>query len=264
MRSPVYLRPALAALAGLAVLLAAGCSADDPAGGSAAPSPSATTPVPTSDDPGSPAPSPPVPATTPCPATGDGVPADAVSAPAVDVDADGRPDTVWLADADSGLRLGITTASGGTATTSVDDLAGGGARSALVADYDQSGDILAFVSDGRTADLYAFSQCALIRVVDSSDVPYQFDLGFRGTGTGVGCVDADDDGSPDLVGLNLILDSAGDPLEIDRTVIELSGPTARADATDVLTELGAPEVALARGVSCGDLTLSQNGVSLPG
>lgn len=93
---------------------------------------------------------------------------------------------------------------------------------------------------------------------------YQFDLGFRGTGTGVGCVDADSNDSPDLVGLNLILDPAGDPLEIDRTVITLAGPVAGAGTTDVLTALDPQEVELARGITCGELRIAEDGVTLPG
>lgn len=202
-------------------------------------------------------------ATTGCPDSGGGIPADASVTDIIDVDGDQQPDRAWLEDAAGQLTFGITTATNGTATAPI-DLAGGGGRSALVADYDGRGDILAFVSDGRTADLLAYSQCSLITVQNPEAEPYQFDLGFRGNGTGLGCVDASGDGVPDLVGLNVLVDGSGQATSIDRTIIEVDGPRASNGASDSVAITDPAQAELGHQITCGDLTIADDGVSLPG
>lgn len=202
-------------------------------------------------------------ATTGCPESGAGVPADAAVTEIIDVDGDQQPDRSWLQESSGQVTFGITTATDSTATTPI-DLAGGGPRSALVADYDGRGDILAFVSDARTADLFAYSECTLITMQNPQAEPYQFDLGFRGTGTGAGCVDASGESVPDLVGLNVLVDGAGQPTSIDRTVIDLDGPRASNGATDSVAITDPAQVDLAHQITCGDLTMAEDGVTLPG
>lgn len=202
-------------------------------------------------------------ATTGCPDNGGGVPADAAVTEIIDVDGDGRPDRSWLEQSAGELTFGITTATDSTATAPI-DLAGGGGRSALVADYDGRGDVLAFVSDGRTADLLAYSDCTLVTVQNPEAEAYQFDLGFRGTGTGLGCVDASGDGVPDLVGLNVLVDGSGQTTSIDRTIIEVDGPRASNGASDSVAITDPAQADLAHQITCGELTIADDGVSLPG
>lgn len=106
--------------------------------------------------------------------------------------------------------------------------------------------------------------CTLIPILNVQGAPYQFDLGFRGIGSGAGCIDATDDGEPDLVGLNLQLDADGQPVQIDRTVIELDGPQATNGATGAIVTSDPAVADLARQISCGQLTMSGDGISLPG
>jgi hypothetical protein len=187
------------------------------------------------------------------------MPAGAVSRPVVDVDGDGRPDTGWLRVAAGAVRLGVTTASGATFDTTV-DLAGPAARQALIADVNGRGTDVAFVTDNRTVNLYRITGCRLVTVLNPQHQPYQFDRGFRGTGTGVGCVDATGDGVPDLVGLDVRLSATGAPTSVARTVITLDGTNAANGVTSVVPVTAPDQADLAQQVSCGQETMANSGL----
>lgn len=192
-----------------------------------------------------------------CPAGGNGIPKGADSAPTLDVDGDGRPDTQWIAGApaaDGSVTFGVTTASGGTFTGSIAS-ASPVRRSLLVADVTGKGELIALGSDGRQVLLYAISKCRIILVQNVQDRQYAFDLGFTGHGTGVGCVDVDGNGTRDLAGL------LAHGTTVTRTAVELSGPRATNGPSATAAGASQAEVDLAHQVTCGDLTLAADGVS---
>jgi hypothetical protein len=197
-----------------------------------------------------------------CPSVGRAIPQGAQSKPTVDVDGDGRPDTEWIAtttDSDGGVPFGIRTASGGVFSATIRS-ASPVARSVMFADVTGKGEIIALASDGRQVLLYAVSDCQLIAEKNKQGQQYAFDLGFTGFGTGVGCVDANGDGTTDLVGLKFVPENQGAGT-IKRTIVTLSGPNARNGATDTVPVTRASLADEAQMVSCGDQTLAANGVT---
>jgi hypothetical protein len=188
-------------------------------------------------------------------------PSGAAPKPTLDVDGDGKPDTVWIAtqpDADGGVPFGITTAAGGTFGTTIRS-ASPVARSVLVADVTGKGELIALASDNRQVLLYGISSCSFVPELNAQGQQYAFDLGFTGFGTGVGCVDANGDGT-DLVGLKYEPETNGVGT-ISRTIVELDGPQARNGATDTVTVTRASEADEAQSVGCGDVTLTDDGVT---
>jgi hypothetical protein len=178
------------------------------------------------------------------------------------VDGDGRPDTAFIStapDASGAVTFGVRTASGGVFSTDLRS-ASPIARSVLFADVTGHGEVIALASDGRQVQLYAVSQCQLIPEKNAQGQPYVFSLGFTGYGTGVGCVDANGDGTPDLVGLNYVPEAQGAGT-IQRTIVTLTGPNARNGATDTVPVTRAGLADEAHDVTCGDLTIRANGVS---
>lgn len=198
-----------------------------------------------------------------CPSVGRQIPAGTHSAPTVDVDGDGRPDTAWIATApaaDGSLPFGIRTASGGVFAATIRS-ASPVARSVLFADVTGSGEVIALASDGRQVLLYAVSDCSLVPMQNVQGQQYAFDLGFTGYGTGVGCADANGDGTRDLLGLKLITDAQGHPQSIQRTIIELHGPQARNGPTSTVPVQNQQEAQVATAITCGSLTMAANGVT---
>ena len=202
------------------------------------------------------------PAPTPasgCAPTGTGVPADAASKQVIDVDGDGRPDTGWLSS--DGNTFGITTASGATFSVPI-ELAGGGPRKVLVEDTDGHGTIAALASDGRTVELLIVKNCGLFPATNAQGAHYEFDLGLRGTGTGVGCSQAAGTPGRSLVGLNMHLNPAGQPDSVYRTQIILDGSSARNGAIDTIPTTNNPSAAQsANTISCGNLTMTHDGIT---
>jgi hypothetical protein len=197
-----------------------------------------------------------------CPSVGRAIPAGAQSKPTVDVDGDGRPDTEWIAttvDANGGVPFGIRTASGALFSATISS-ASPQARTVMFADVTGKGEIIALASDGRQVLLYAVSDCQIIPEKNAQGQQYAFDLGFTGYGTGVGCVDADGNGTTDLVGLKYIPENQGIG-SITRTIVTLTGPNARNGATDTVPATNANLAEEAQSVGCGDLTLADNGVT---
>jgi hypothetical protein len=200
-----------------------------------------------------------------CAATGDGVPADAASVAGVDLDGDGEPDTLWLTTVGSaeGRAVGVTTASGATFSLPV-DLAGPAGASALALGPDAGVPGAVIVTDDRLADLLVVQDCALVAVTDTGGTPWQFDLGYTGYGTGVGCVDVAGTGSTVLAGLNLTGDT-GAAQVVTRTAIDVTGTVATPSGSDAVTVQPDDTAALesAREITCGDRTLTDDGVHEP-
>lgn len=181
----------------------------------------------------------------------------------VDVDGDGRADTGWLAvDTDGSRQLGVSTAAGGGDVVTIDS-ASPNVLTLLAVDADEQPPVELFVSDGRTVELWAFADCGLAQVTNPQDEPYLFDLGFRGTGTGVGCRDLD--GGRQLVGLN-ITDDDGTVVDWTRTVIERDGLRASNGSTDE-GRFRRPgddaAIELLHTVSCDDMTIDEDGIQQP-
>jgi hypothetical protein len=253
----VIVRRPLLCLLGLTLLT--GCSSGDD-GGTAAAAPPTAASTPSSTAPSSSAaPAPTSASAAPavgCPQTGS-VPDGVTSAPTLDVDGDGRPDTEWIAPgpaADGSVRFGVQTASGGVFDAVIRS-ASPVARSVLVADVTGHGELVALAGDGRAVQLWAISDCALVPVQNSQGQQYTFDLGFTGHGTGVGCADVDGDGVRDLVGL------LADGTSVTSTAIELDGPRATNGAAVTVPDATAEQLDLAHQVTCGDLTTAADGVS---
>jgi hypothetical protein len=205
------------------------------------------------------------PATTPaatagCAPTGTGVPAGAAAVETIDLDGDGLPDTLWLAGADASRTLGVTTASGATFTHPV-DLAGPAGASALAVHPDPATLPGVLLTDDRLADLLLVDDCALVDATDAAGAPWQFDLGFTGYGTGVGCLDLTGSGTTTLVGLN----ATGDGATVTRTAIDLTGTVAAAGFSDTVTLDPGDQAAIdsAHQITCGDRTLAADGVHEP-
>jgi hypothetical protein len=130
----------------------------------------------------------------------------------------------------------------------------------MFADVTGHGEVIALASDGRQVLLYAVSACQIVAEKNMQGKQYAFDLGFTGYGTGVGCVDADGDGTTDLVGLKYTAEAQGEGT-IQRTIVTLKGPNARNGASDTVPASNANLAQEAQSVSCGDQTLAANGVS---
>jgi hypothetical protein len=181
----------------------------------------------------------------------------------VDVDGDGRPDTGWLAAHEDGSReLGVATAAGGGDVVTIES-ASPVALTLLAIDADEQAPVELFVSDNRTVQLWAFADCRLAPVTNPEGEPYLFDLGFRGTGTGVGCRDVR--GGRQLVGLN-VTDDNGTEVDWTRTVIERDGLAASNGPTDEgRFERPADDdaIELLHTVSCDDVTITSDGIRQP-
>ena len=181
------------------------------------------------------------------------MPAGANSAPTADLDLDGAPDVLWLADAGGQRTLGVTTASGATSSTTFQSAAPQAAE-AIGQRLGGADPGVVLLDTGRSVDLYTTTDCRLTPTTDERGEPWSFDLGFTGYGTGVGCADLGQ--GLQLVGL-LAEDDGEGTWTVTRTAIELddSGRTARGGAAEVVVEHARdddPAVEQARSVSCGD------------
>jgi hypothetical protein len=195
-----------------------------------------------------------------CGAPGRGIPAggDAAVGFIADVDADGAEDRGWLRPTPGGYEMGVATAAGG-GDTALSALPGAQV-SLLVADADGRPPVELFTSDGDTAELWAFTGCDLQPVIGPDGAPFQFDLGTRGNGTGVGCVEIG--GRPELVGLN-VTDDDGTTVSWRRTIIELDGLDATigpSDSGTFVRPADADGIALLHTVTCHDATFDTDGI----
>ena len=112
------------------------------------------------------------------------------------------------------------------------------------------------------------ADCRLQTVLDNQGAPFLFDLqNLRDHGTGVGCSDL----GPFSTGRHLVglqaLESPPDTGQwtVRRTEIDLNGTLATIGQSDTVTAISAqdPAVTSAETISCGDLTISKDGVQQP-
>jgi hypothetical protein len=183
-----------------------------------------------------------------------GIPAGAGTATTVDLDGDGKPDTLWLADVDGRRELGVTTTSHGTSVVDFTSAApqAASASAAVLA----SGAPVVFLDTGRSVQLYVYRvegpSLGVVRGVTGE--PYSFSLGFTDYGTGLVC-------APQSDGLHLFGENAvsgsGNTFTVTRTEVTVSAEHSLAqngDRTTVGTGLAAddPRVQAAHGTTCGD------------
>jgi hypothetical protein len=161
--------------------------------------------------------------------------------------------------------VGVTTASGANSDVEISS-ASPMPLTALAIDAQNDGGNQILVSDGRGARLYTFAECQLRAVVDREGAPFVFDLqNLRDHGTGVGCSDL---GPPvagrRLVGLQALQSNTGQ-WTVRRTEIDVNGTLATIGRSDTVTATSAedPAVTSAQTISCGDLTISKDGVQQP-
>ena len=246
----------------VALALTAGCSDTPPVIAapaptsvtSSAPAPSATPPATPTTTTSAATPPPAVPATPGSAGPTAGVPDGAGAATTADLDGDGRPDTLWLADVDARRELGVPTTSHGTVSTDFTSAAAqaASASAAVLA----SGAPVVLLDTGRSVQLYVHRvegpSLGVVRGVGGD--PYSFSLGFTDRGTGLTCV-PEADGSH-LFGENAVA-GAGGTFTVTRTEVVVSAEHSVAQngsTTTVGTGLAAddPRVRAARGTTCGD------------
>jgi hypothetical protein len=196
-----------------------------------------------------------------------GCPAGAVSSPppgsavteTVDLDGDDRRDRLWFAPPGTGGRtVGVTTATGATSSAAV-PLAGPVPLRALAVDADEMPPIEILVSDHRGVLVFVFLDCAVQLVRDPGGDAVVLELGFRQQGTGVGCVDADQDGRRDLV--TLLRDAGVDGhVPWSRTIVQLDGSSGHLGATESGTYVDPDDneaIELLSTVTCGDRRIDE-------
>jgi hypothetical protein len=173
------------------------------------------------------------------------------------VDVNGTAATLWVTSA--GL-VGLVTPAGSddVQVTSASPIP----VQAVLIDARQDGNHQLIVSDGRSARLYAVDGCAIRTVLGPDGTPFVFDLqNLRDHGTGVGCSDLGD--GRRLVGLQALPDGGG--WVVHRTEIDLDGTRATIGRADTVTAASAqdPAVTSAQTISCGDITITGDGVEQP-
>jgi hypothetical protein len=176
------------------------------------------------------------------------------------------PSTLWVGhfrDGDSHINrvVGVSTAGGANADVRILS-ASPMPLTALVVDAQNDGSNQILISDGCSARLYTFAGCRLQAVVDREGAPFVFDLqNLRDHGTGVGCSDLGD--GRRLVGLQAL--QTDGQWTVRRTEIDLNAMVATFGQSDTVTATSAqdPAVTSAQTISCGDLTIGQDGVQQP-
>ncbi len=138
-------------------------------------------------------------------------------------------------DGHSNRVVGVSTASGANSDVQISS-ASPMPLTVLAVDAQDNGGNQIIVSDGRSARLYTFAACRLQAVVDRAGAPFVFDLqNLRDHGTGVGCSD------------------------LGNGTVATIGPSDTVTATSAQD----PAVTSAQTISCGDLTIGQDGVQQP-
>ncbi|MDP9830384.1 hypothetical protein [Kineosporia succinea] len=196
-----------------------------------------------------------------CPAGGGAVPDDVNRAGTDDLDGDGLADELWLAH-DEGLRLlGVSTAGGARFSVVLNQWDEGaqeqraGDRVSALAGRLGDGSAVILVNLGRSAALYSVVNCYIVATTDTENRPWLFDLGYEGTGDGVGCVG--DASGRILVSYRAEYDSAKQTYTVSRRTVTLdrTGKRAGAGRSEVLGRglaEGSAEVRRAQSVSCGN------------
>ena len=128
-----------------------------------------------------------------CPANDAKIPAGAKQVEtSVDLDGDGRADTLWVSD----QRKGVRTFSGATFSQPISNSAG--PEIILRALSIGNGDVV-LMETGRLAYVSAFVDCALVETKNKQGKQYSFDMSMIDEGTNYGC--ATINGKRQLVGL---------------------------------------------------------------
>ena len=172
-----------------------------------------------------------------------------------------RGNMVWISHNGT---VGVTTP-GGTGVVQVSN-AGGPPLQAFLVDAQQDGNQQLIVSNGRVAHVYTVSGCEISAVTDPQGVPFMFDLenarsGPASGGTGVDCLDLGD--GRHLTGLLAQQTDTG--ITVRRTEFTLNGTVATPGKSDTVVGQSPhePAIATASTISCGDQTLSKDGVRQP-
>ncbi len=203
-----------------------------------------------------------------CQPGGAPAPAGAAQRQVASLDGGDGPSTLWVGlirDANGGASrlVGVSTASGANSAVPISS-ASPIPLTALAIDAQGNGGNQIIVSDGRSARLYTFAACRLQVVVDAHyGRPFVFDLqNLRDNGTGVGCSDLGD--GRHLVGLQALRTDTGQ-WTVRRTEIDVDTTVATTGRSDTVTAANAqdPAVTSAQTISCGDLTIGQDGVQQP-
>jgi hypothetical protein len=205
-----------------------------------------------------------------CPPGGTPPPVGAAQRPVANLDGGDGPSTLWVGqfrdgDGHTDRVVGVSTASGANSDAQISS-ASPIPLSALAIDAQNDGGNQIIVSDGRSARLYTFAECRLQAVINGADregAPFVFDLqNLRDHGTGVGCSDLGS--GRRLVGLQALGTNTGQ-WTVRRTEIDLNGTVATIGRSDTVTATSAqdPAVTSAQTISCGDLTIGQDGVRQP-
>jgi hypothetical protein len=187
-----------------------------------------------------------------CAAGGSAVPAGAGKATTADLDGDGKPDTIWLADVANQRTLGVRTASGANFSTSFSDAAPENATA--VAGRLGDGSAVILLDFSRETKLYAVVDCRIVAAKNTQGQQYTFDEGFTGYGTGVGCPVIGS--TRHLVGYLAEANPTGNTYTVTRTTISLSNGGAKAVNAGTSTlgsklPASSQTVKLAQAVTCG-------------
>jgi hypothetical protein len=156
--------------------------------------------------------------------------------------------------------VGVTTPAG----TGVVQIPNAGPQpvQAMLVDAQGDGQQQLLVSNGRSAYVYLVSGCELTAVNDKQGQPFVFDLqNLQGNGTGIACLDLG--AGRRLVALQGLQTDNG--WTVKRTQIDLDGATATPGRSDTVTATSHQDatVAAAITISCGELTMSKDGVQQP-
>jgi hypothetical protein len=202
-----------------------------------------------------------------CPTGGAPPPAGAAQRQVANLDGGDGPSTLWAGqfrdgDGDINRVVGVTTLSGANSDVQISSTSPMPLTD-LAIDAQNDGGNQIVVSDGRSARLYTFAECRLQAVVDREGAPFVFDLqNLRTHGTGVGCSDLGN--GRRLVGLQALQTNSGQ-WTVRRTEIDVNGTLATIGRSDTVRATSAqdPAVTSAQTISCGDLTISKDGVQQP-
>jgi hypothetical protein len=187
-----------------------------------------------------------------CPANGIPIPVGAVVSAIEDVDGDNRADTQFFVE-NPEFAYGISTASGATYMLK-DRLAGPNTHSGWSAPL-ESELVITVLDDGRTANLYTFTNCAFVSPVGADGNPYSVNLrGFGDTATGLECFSGN--GGRWFYAVLATRSDSG-RYTISRTSLDISrdGTTVVArDTEQIATDLAEddPQVSLAMRSTCED------------
>ena len=190
-----------------------------------------------------------------CAAGGPAIPKGAGKGIADDLDGDGRADTVWLADKGSKRLLGVKTASGArfsTVFTSADTSQAAAALGGRLG----NGIAVILLDTGRSVALYTVIGCAIVPTQNVNGEQYQFDRGFTGYGSGVGCPVFPSEGRR-LVGYLAKSGDDGVTFTVTQTRINFSAGGLRATNGNTVTTgsdapADSPIVQKAQQINCGD------------